>query len=82
MLKLLLAAILHVVFPSCFHSFSNIHLSAGFSLITNMTIMDIDSEKEPPSHREVMETANQRAKDLQILVATLAAKLADKGLNN
>ncbi len=47
----------------------------GFSLITNEVICEIDSNKTPPTHQEVMETADQRGKDMQLLVAALAKKL-------
>ena len=48
----------------------------GFSMVTNVVILEQDSDKIPPSHQEVMDTANARAKDLQLLVKTIVGKLA------
>ena len=46
----------------------------GISLITNMSIMEHDSTKPGPSHQEVMETADMRAKDMQRLVKSVVDK--------
>ena len=43
-------------------------LRTGISLITNVVIMDHDSDHTPPSHQEVMETSQRRAEDVQKLV--------------
>lgn len=40
----------------------------GLSLVTNAVIMDHESEVPEPTHQEVMETANKRAKDMETLV--------------
>ncbi len=48
---------------------------AGISLVTNMVILDHDSDQEPPNHAEVMETADKRAKDMQTLVKSVIGKL-------
>ncbi|XP_041378684.1 purine nucleoside phosphorylase-like [Gigantopelta aegis] len=50
----------------------------GISLITNMVITENDSDKTPPDHKEVMETATMRAKNLQLLVKTIAGRLQDQ----
>ena len=55
-----------------------IFIVTGFSLITNEVIGDIDSNKTPPTHHEVMATADQRGRDMQKLVAALAKKLKDQ----
>ena len=47
----------------------------GLSLITNEVILDYDTDKEPPCHQEVMETAEKRGKDLQRLVKELVGKI-------
>lgn len=47
----------------------------GISLITNKVIMSPDSTHPPPTHQEVMDTANRRAKDLQLLVKTVVHKV-------
>jgi purine-nucleoside phosphorylase len=47
----------------------------GLSMITNVVITDYDSDKIPPTHQEVMDMANMRAKDLQLLVKTIVGKL-------
>ncbi len=47
----------------------------GFSLITNEVISDIDSDQTPPSHQEVMETADKRAKSMQSLVAAIVKEI-------
>ena len=49
---------------------------SGFSMVTNVVILELDSDAIPPSHQEVMDTANTRAKDLQLLVKTIVGKLA------
>lgn len=46
----------------------------GMSLITNMTIMEYDSEAVA-NHEEVLETGEQRSKDLQKLVAVMVEKM-------
>ena len=42
-----------------------------------MVITENDSDKTPPDHKEVMETATMRAKNLQLLVKTIAGRLQD-----
>ena len=49
--------------------------SPGLSLITNMAIVEHDSDKEPPTHSEVMETGKIRALDMQKLVKNFVYKL-------
>lgn len=49
------------------------------SLVTNECIMDVDSNKPPPNHKEVMETANNRARDLQHLVTATVEKFKTLG---
>ena len=46
------------------------------SLITNMVILEHDSDEVPPNHKEVMETADKRAKDMQKLVKRVIEKLS------
>lgn len=46
----------------------------GFSLITNMVILENDSSVPEPSHQEVMETGDRRAKDMQLLVRSIVDK--------
>ena len=50
---------------------------AGLSLVTNEVIQDNDSEKPEPNHKEVMEMADQRAKDMQQLVTSFLRKLKE-----
>ncbi len=50
-------------------------ICAGISLVTNMVILDHESDEEPPNHAEVMETADKRAKDMQTLVKSVIGKL-------
>jgi purine-nucleoside phosphorylase len=47
----------------------------GFSLITNMVILENDSSAPEPCHTDVMETGKRRAKDMQLLVKTIVGKL-------
>lgn len=42
-----------------------------------MVIMEHDSDQEPPNHQEVMDTADRRAKDMQVLVKTVIKKFSD-----
>ena len=59
------------------HSLSITTISfAGMSLITNMVILEHDSDKEPPNHKEVMDTADQRARDMRKLVKCVIEKLS------
>ena len=52
------------------------YLPVGVSLITNMVIMEVDKDDaDAPTHEEVMETADRRAKDLQQLVTKVVEKL-------
>jgi purine-nucleoside phosphorylase len=46
----------------------------GFSLITNKCIADYES-KEEANHQEVLETANNRAKDFEKLIEKVIEKL-------
>lgn len=64
-----------VLLISVYWSFSS---CVGFSLITNMVIMEHDTVREEPNHKEVMETANQRAKDMQKLVKAIVGKHGKK----
>ena len=50
--------------------------NAGMSLITNIVILEHDSEKVPPNHKEVMETAHMRAADMRKLVKCVIEKLS------
>ena len=52
------------------------HTHPGLSLITNMVIMSCDSDQPEPSPKEVMDTADRRARDMQALVKTVIGKLA------
>ena len=52
-----------------------IMLVLGFSLITNLAILEIDSTKPPPNHDEVKETAGKRSEDLQKLVKEVVVKM-------
>ncbi|XP_013777224.1 purine nucleoside phosphorylase-like isoform X2 [Limulus polyphemus] len=47
----------------------------GMSLITNICVMEHDSEKPLANHEEVMETGNRRRKDLEKLVTGIIMKL-------
>ncbi|KAL5467629.1 hypothetical protein EMCRGX_G031888 [Ephydatia muelleri] len=49
----------------------------GLSLVTNEVIQDNDSEKPEPNHKEVMEMADQRAKDMQKLVTSFLLKVKE-----
>ena len=53
-------------------------LYTGMSLITNKVILEHDSKKVPPNHKEVMETADMRAKDMQKLVKRVIEKLSNQ----
>ena len=53
------------------------YITAGMSLITNVVILEHDSEKTPPSHQEVMETGRMRAIDMHRLVKTVIEKLSE-----
>ena len=53
----------------------------GISLITNVVILEHDSEKTPPTHQEVMETGMMRAADMHRLVKTVIEKLAQDSAN-
>ena len=50
--------------------------TAGISLITNVVILEHDSDKVPPSHQEVMEAGQRRAVDMHRLVKAIIEKLA------
>jgi len=52
------------------------HTHTGLSLITNMVIMSSDSHQPEPSQKEVTDTGNSRARDMQALVKTVIGKLA------
>jgi len=47
----------------------------GFSLITNMVVMDIDTDAVEPNHEEVLETSKRRALDMQKLVKAVVSKM-------
>ena len=49
---------------------------AGLSLVTNKVVTEYDSDTAPPTHQEVMETAQMRARDLEQLVKRTLHKLA------
>jgi purine-nucleoside phosphorylase len=51
--------------------------TAGMSLITNVVILEHDSDKVPPSHQEVIETGQMRALDMHRLVKGVIEKLAE-----
>ena len=53
------------------------HAAVGMSLITNVVILEHDSEKTPPSHQEVIETGQMRAIDMHRLVKAVIEKVAD-----
>ncbi|XP_035994482.1 purine nucleoside phosphorylase [Fundulus heteroclitus] len=48
----------------------------AMSLITNRAVMDYDSQ-ERANHDEVLETGRQRAKQMEVLVSTMVARLKD-----
>ncbi|KAM4556286.1 purine nucleoside phosphorylase 5b [Fundulus diaphanus] len=48
----------------------------AMSLITNRAVMDYDSQ-ERANHDEVLETGRQRAKQMEVLVSTMVARLDD-----
>lgn len=48
---------------------------SGLSLITNMVVMDIDTDAVEPNHEEVLETSKRRALDMQRIVKTVIAKM-------
>ena len=48
----------------------------GLSLITNGCVMDYDCQSADANHDEVLDIAQQRAADLQRLVATLIATVS------
>ena len=43
--------------------------------MTNMVILEVDSDDTPPTHEEVVETGLQRAKDMQLLVTKIVGKI-------
>ncbi|XP_065913782.1 purine nucleoside phosphorylase-like [Dysidea avara] len=47
----------------------------GLSLITNMVVMDIDTEDVEPNHEEVLETSKRRAQDMQQIVKKVITKM-------
>ena len=47
----------------------------GFSLITNMVVMNIDTDAAGPNHEEVLETSQRRAVDMQNLVKAVVSKI-------
>lgn len=49
--------------------------SLGFSLITNMVVMNIDTSEVEPNHEEVLETGQRRALDMQKLVKAVVSKI-------
>ena len=48
---------------------------SGLSLITNMVVMDIDTEDVEPNHEEVLETSKRRAQDMQQIVKKVITKM-------
>lgn len=46
----------------------------AMSLISNRAVMDYDS-REKANHEEVLETGRQRAKQMEVLVSTMVARL-------
>ena len=52
------------------------YTTTGISLITNVVILEHDSDKVPPSHQEVIETGKMRAVDMHRLVKAIIEKLA------
>ena len=54
---------------------SHAFYSLGFSLVTNMVVMDVDSGAEGPNHEEVLETGRRRALDMQKLVKGVVSKI-------
>ena len=52
-------------------------LIVGISLITNVVILEHDSDKVPPSHQEVIETGQMRSLDMHRLVKGVIEKLAE-----
>ena len=75
-----------LILPSCVRELQHIrlhtHTPAGFSLITNMVIFDYDSDQPAPNHQEVIDTADQRAKDMQLLVKTVVSKMFRQDRND
>ena len=61
----------------CVYCYMYIYTTAGMSLITNVVILEHDSEKTPPSHQEVIETGQMRAIDMHRLVKAVIEKLAE-----
>ena len=56
---------------------------AQYRNVTNIVILEHDSEKVPPNHKEVMETAHMRAADMRKLVKCVIEKLAQtEGVSN
>lgn len=53
----------------------------ALSLITNRAVMDYDSQ-EKANHEEVLETARQRAKQLESLVSNLVARLKPDNISH
>ena len=68
----------HVTLFITIHTSCDLLYTAGMSLITNMVILEHDSDEVPPNHKEVMETADMRAKDMQKLVKRVIEKLSDQ----
>ena len=52
----------------------------AFSLITNQVVMDYDSE-EKANHEEVLQTAKQRAEQLEQLVSTMVTRIEHNNNN-
>ena len=50
-------------------------LFLGFSLITNVAVMDIDTDAKGPTHEEVLKTTESRAKEMQKLVKAVVSKI-------
>ncbi|XP_047225344.1 purine nucleoside phosphorylase-like [Girardinichthys multiradiatus] len=53
----------------------------ALSLISNQAVMDYDS-REKANHDEVLETGKQRAKQMEVLVSTMVARLDDDENND
>jgi purine-nucleoside phosphorylase len=48
----------------------------GLSLVTNMVVMENDSDMTPPTHEEVMEAGRKRTEAVQRLVKTVLQKMS------
>ena len=76
MLYVVTALVHYIPYSTCRSVLTNTYPTAGMSLITNVVILEHDSEKTPPSHQEVIETGQMRAIDMHRLVKGVIEKLA------